>query len=61
MSLFNGLTLTILLLASSEGLEDQHRKSGHKKPGLKRGSAGITYVPGLFSELFNVAQAGRLK
>jgi hypothetical protein len=32
-----------------------HRKSGHKKPGLNIGSAGITSVPGLFSELFNVA------
>ena len=26
-----------------------HRKSGHKKPGLNIGSAGITSVPGLFS------------
>jgi hypothetical protein len=26
-----------------------------KKPGLNKGSAGITWVPGLFSELFNVA------
>jgi hypothetical protein len=26
-----------------------------KKPGLNKGSAGITCVPGLFSELFNVA------
>src|SRR5437762_1916180 len=31
------------------------QKSGHKKPGLNNGSAGITSVPGLFSELFNVA------
>jgi hypothetical protein len=31
------------------------RKSGHKKPGLNNGSTGITSVPGLFSELFNVA------
>jgi hypothetical protein len=31
------------------------QKSGHKKPGLNKGSAGITSVPGLFSELFNVA------
>src|ERR1700722_4910707 len=31
------------------------RKSGHKKPGLNIGSTGITSVPGLFSELFNVA------
>jgi hypothetical protein len=30
-------------------------ESGHKKPGLNKGSAGITSVPGLFSELFNVA------
>ena len=29
--------------------------SGHKKPGLNIGSAGIKIVPGLFSELFNVA------
>jgi hypothetical protein len=27
----------------------------NKKPGLKLGSAGITCVPGLFSEFFNVA------
>jgi hypothetical protein len=26
-----------------------------KKPGLNKGSAGINSVPGLFSELFNVA------
>jgi hypothetical protein len=31
------------------------QKSGHEKPGLNKGSAGITSVPGLFSELFNVA------
>src|SRR5437879_4026193 len=31
------------------------RKSGHKKPGLNISSTGITSVPGLFSELFNVA------
>ena len=31
------------------------QKSGHKKPGLNKGSAGITSVPGLFSEFFNVA------
>jgi hypothetical protein len=31
------------------------QKSGHKKPGLNKGSAGINSVPGLFSELFNVA------
>ncbi|CCE11625.1 hypothetical protein BRAS3843_740035 [Bradyrhizobium sp. STM 3843] len=29
--------------------------SGHKKPGLNLGSAGIETVPGLFSEFFNVA------
>jgi hypothetical protein len=29
--------------------------SGHKKPGLNKGSAGIKTVPGLFSEFFNVA------
>jgi hypothetical protein len=34
---------------------DTRQKSGHKKPGLNKGSAGITSVPGLFSELFNVA------
>jgi hypothetical protein len=27
----------------------------NKKPGLKLGSAGITCVPGLFSDFFNVA------
>src|ERR1700730_2589995 len=31
------------------------RKSGQKKPGLNISSTGITSVPGLFSELFNVA------
>jgi hypothetical protein len=31
------------------------QKSGHKKPGLNKGSTGITSVPGLFSEFFNVA------
>src|SRR6185437_4892534 len=31
------------------------RNSGHKKPGLNIGSTGIKIVPGLFSELFNVA------
>ena len=30
-------------------------ETGHKKPGLNNGSAGIKTVPGLFSELFNVA------
>src|SRR5207248_9464632 len=34
---------------------DPPQKSGTKKPGLNKGSAGITSVPGLFSELFNVA------
>src|SRR6202040_4487222 len=37
------------------GLEKPPRKSGHKKPGLNVSSTGITSVPGLFSELFNVA------
>jgi hypothetical protein len=31
------------------------RNQAIKKPGLNIGSAGITSVPGLFSELFNVA------
>ena len=31
------------------------RNQAIKKPGLNKGSAGITSVPGLFSELFNVA------
>src|SRR5215210_5779159 len=31
------------------------RKSGHKKPGLNKSSTGITNVPGMFSELINVA------
>ena len=39
----------------SEASQTQLPKSGHKKPGLNTGSAGITSVPGLFSELFNVA------
>jgi chorismate mutase len=36
-------------------LAERSRTSGHKKPGLNKGSAGIHSVPGLFSELFNVA------
>jgi hypothetical protein len=32
-----------------------NRNQAIKKPGLNIGSAGITSVPGLFSELFNVA------
>jgi hypothetical protein len=31
------------------------KKQAIKKPGLNIGSAGIKIVPGLFSELFNVA------
>jgi hypothetical protein len=31
------------------------RNQAIKKPGLNKGSTGITSVPGLFSELFNVA------
>jgi hypothetical protein len=30
-------------------------KNGHKKPAWKIPQAGITRVPGLFSDLFNVA------
>jgi hypothetical protein len=40
---------------ASPSREDFEQKSGHKKPGLNKGSAGINSVPGLFSELFNVA------
>jgi hypothetical protein len=29
--------------------------TGHKKPGLNERSTGSPFVPGLFSELFNVA------
>src|SRR5580698_5257328 len=47
-------TLTIVDRPLREAAKN-HRKSGHKKPGLNIGSAGITTVPGLFSELFNVA------
>src|SRR5215204_724569 len=32
-----------------------NRNQAIKKPGLNKGSTGITSVPGLFSELFNVA------
>src|SRR5882757_11275850 len=35
--------------------ELSNRNQAIKKPGLNKGSAGITSVPGLFSELFNVA------
>src|SRR3981189_260253 len=48
-------TFTILLPTSSGGFKETTRKSGHKKPGLNISSTGITSVPGLFSELFNVA------
>jgi hypothetical protein len=34
---------------------NQHGNQAIKKPGLNIGSTGITSVPGLFSELFNVA------
>jgi hypothetical protein len=37
------------------GSRNHQWKSGHKKPGLNKSSTGITNVPGLFSELFNVA------
>src|ERR1700722_2652893 len=37
------------------GCSKPPRKSGHKKTGLNISSTGITSVPGLFSELFNVA------
>ena len=40
---------------TSSGGSRNLRKSGRKKSGLNKGSAGITFVPGLFSELFNVA------
>jgi hypothetical protein len=36
-------------------LENHHGNQAIKKTGLNKGSAGITFVPGLFSELFNVA------
>src|SRR5579863_2539142 len=47
-------TFTILISNPSGGFQNLW-KSGHKKSGLNKGSAGITSVPGLFSELFNVA------
>jgi hypothetical protein len=31
------------------------RENGHKKPAWNVSQAGITFVPGLFSDLFNVA------
>jgi hypothetical protein len=49
-----GIDCTLTIPTSSGGFENR-RNSGHKKPGLNIGSAGITSVPGLFSELFNVA------
>jgi hypothetical protein len=36
-------------------LENRRGNQTVKKPGLNKGSTGITSVPGLFSELFNVA------
>ena len=45
-----------LTLDRPEGrLPNQDRNQAIKKPGLNKGSAGIQSVPGLFSELFNVA------
>src|SRR5262249_22995676 len=34
---------------------EPHVNQANKKPGLNLGSAGITCVPGLFSDFFNVA------
>jgi hypothetical protein len=48
-------TFTILLPTPSGGFKQTTTKTGHKKPGLNVSSTGITFVPGLFSELFNVA------
>ena len=39
----------------SGGPFETARKSGQKKSGLNGSSAGIIFVPGLFSEFFNVA------
>jgi hypothetical protein len=36
-------------------LKNHHGNQAIKKPGLNISSTGITSVPGLFSELFNVA------
>jgi hypothetical protein len=36
-------------------MEVHGQNQANKKPGLNKGSAGIETVPGLFSELFNVA------
>src|SRR6202011_2739701 len=46
---------TLVIVATFLRAEVQNRNQAIKKPGLNKGSAGITSVPGLFSELFNVA------
>ena len=48
-------TFVILTPTSSGRLTDRHGNQAIKKPGLNISSAGIHFVPGLFSELFNVA------
>jgi hypothetical protein len=50
-----GIECTFVISATLLLAEALQTESGHKKPGLNKGSAGITSVPGLFSELFNVA------
>src|SRR5665213_1353687 len=52
-----GIDCTFVIAAPhpSERLFEPLKSAGHKKPGLNIGSAGIRTVPGLFSELFNVA------
>src|SRR6202011_771791 len=46
---------TLVIVATFLRAEVQNRNQAIKKPGLNKGSAGITSVPGLFSELFYVA------
>src|SRR5882672_7523950 len=48
-------TFTILVPTSQGGFTNHQRKSGHKKPGLNKQFGRDHIVPGLFSELFNVA------
>jgi hypothetical protein len=50
-----GIDCTFVISAPASLAEVHGQNQANKKPGLNKGSAGITSVPGLFSELFNVA------
>ena len=50
-----GIDCTFVISAPTSSRRLSDRNQAIKKPGLNKGSAGINSVPGLFSELFNVA------